>query len=187
MGILDDLKHKAEELGDKAKEGLDAAKDKAGDLLDDAKERFGQDDETSPLTESSDIGPDSSSTDAVQPGYVTAEDDVTEESDESSLAAESEDDLDDDPDAIDSAADPVVEAEVFVTEPVASSDVMPPAAAELDPVDLDAAEDREAAGEPAVETDVDPYDHPLTETIGDSLVDRDGLDGPVDPEQGARS
>ena len=89
MGILDDLRHKAEELGDKAKDGLDAARDKAAELVDDVKDRLDHD-ETPPLTESSDIGPDSSSTDAVQPGYVTAEDDVTEETDEDSLGAEAE-------------------------------------------------------------------------------------------------
>ena len=42
MGILDDLKHKAEELGEKAKEGLDVARDKAGDLVGDVRERLGE-------------------------------------------------------------------------------------------------------------------------------------------------
>ena len=183
MGILDDLKHNLEKLGDKAKEGLDDVRDKAGDLVDDAKERFGHESTTPLLTESSDVGPDSSSTDAVQPGYVTAEDDVTEDSDEASLEAEL--DADDDPDAAGSTGDPVVEEENLVAEP-SSSDVVPPAAAELDPVDLDAQEmqvDEAEADEPVVETDVDPYDQPLTETIGDEIaggdVDRVALDEAV--------
>ena len=40
MGFLDNLKDKAEEFGDKAKEGFEAAKDKASDLVDDVKDRF---------------------------------------------------------------------------------------------------------------------------------------------------
>jgi hypothetical protein len=43
MGFLDNLKDKAEEFGEKAKEGFEAAKDKAADLVDDVKERFDQD------------------------------------------------------------------------------------------------------------------------------------------------
>ncbi|RYZ24709.1 MAG: hypothetical protein EOP01_11355, partial [Propionibacteriaceae bacterium] len=129
MGILDDLKNNLEKLGEKAREGLDDVRDKAGDLVDDAKERFGNDG-TPPLTESSDVGPDSSSTDAVQPGYVTAEDDATEDSDESSLEAEVDtDDPDaDDPDATGGSDDEVVEEEDLVIEPATPSDVVPPAA-----------------------------------------------------------
>ncbi|MGI3783663.1 MAG: hypothetical protein ACRYG2_23100 [Janthinobacterium lividum] len=198
MGILDDLKSKVEKLGDRAREGFDDAKDKAGDLLgdakdragdlvDDAKERLGQhDDERSPLTESSDVGADSSSTDAVQPGYVTAEDDATEDSDESSLEAEAELDAEDDPDAIENGAIENGAIESGTIESGATeSDVVPPAAAELDPVDLDAQETHAdeavepvgadvsapapAAG-PLVEKDVDPYEQPLTETIGEELA-----------------
>ena len=194
MGILDDLKNNLEKLGDKAKEGLDDVRDKAGDLVDDAKERFGHD-TTPPLTESSDVGPDSSSTDAVQPGYVTAEDDETEDSDESSLEAEV--DADDDPDAAGGPDDVAVEEESLVTEPATPSDVVAPAAAELDPVELDAEETRAdeasvddapvssapVADEPLAESDVDPYDQPLTETIGDEIagtqVDRQALDDAV--------
>lgn len=211
MGILDDLRSKVEKLGDKAREGfgdardkagdlIDDAKDRAGDLVDDAKDRLGQhDDERPPLTESSDVGADSSTTDAVQPGYVTAEDDASEDSDESSLEAEAELDTEDDLD----------ETEVVTT----GSDVVDPAAAELDPVDLDAQETQadetgtdtagtgseaetdpvEAASpaptptptptpveaatptpaapvQPLVEKDVDPYEQPLTETIGEELA-----------------
>ena len=42
MGFLDNLKDKAEEFGDKAKEGFEAAKDKASDLVDDVKDRLRQ-------------------------------------------------------------------------------------------------------------------------------------------------
>ena len=198
MGILDDLKHKAEQLGDRAKEGFDAAKDKAGDLIDDAKDRVGHSDE-SPLSESSDIGPDSASTDAEQPGYITAEDD------DSDLESEETDSDDIDDDDADSDAEDVsiAEEELLVSEPAPASDVVPPAAAELDPVDLDAAEldaetstdeGVEAAAEPdvepAVETDVDPYDQPLTETIGDeiaaSLVDQEAVAEAVDSSSSER-
>ena len=192
MGILDDLKNTVEKLGDKAKEGLDDARDKAGDLLDDArdkagdlvddaKERFsGHDDERSPLSESTDVGPDTSSTDAVQPGYVTAEDDVDDpESGEDSLDDDSAD-SDGAADAEDATPATLAEDDSFVSEPAATSDVVPPAAAELDPVDLDAAEtvaadptdqaDQADQSDQAVETDVDPYDQPLTESIGDELA-----------------
>ena len=221
MGILDDLKHKVEKLGDKAREGFDDARDKAGDLLGDAKERFGGHDEptgSAPLGESADVGPDTSSTDAVQPGYVTAEDDVTgTASDESSLT-DDVDDLDDEADDGDDDADEafgtasiddsvaeiddsVAEEESLVAEPAGSADVAHPAAAELDAEELvedDDAADLAAApepvaaeapdtadtadtevSEPAVETDVDPYEQPLTESIGDeiasALVDQEAV------------
>jgi hypothetical protein len=46
MGFLDDLKGKAEEFGEKAREGFEVAKDKAARLIGDVKERF-DNDETS--------------------------------------------------------------------------------------------------------------------------------------------
>src|ERR687895_2083476 len=46
MGFLDNLKDKAEEFGDKAKEGFEAAKDKASDVIGDVKDRFDGDEET---------------------------------------------------------------------------------------------------------------------------------------------
>ena len=45
MGFLDDLKGKAEEFGEKAKEGFEAAKDKASDLIGDVKDRLDTDDD----------------------------------------------------------------------------------------------------------------------------------------------
>ena len=57
MGFLDDLKDKAEDFGDKAKEGFDAAREKASDLVGDVKDRFDGDDET-PATESAEPGID---------------------------------------------------------------------------------------------------------------------------------
>ena len=46
MGFLDNLKDKAEDFGDKAKEGLGAAREKASELVGDVKDRFDGDDET---------------------------------------------------------------------------------------------------------------------------------------------
>jgi hypothetical protein len=45
MGFLDELKDKAEEFWEKAKEGFDAAKDKASDLIGDVKDRFDKDED----------------------------------------------------------------------------------------------------------------------------------------------
>lgn len=41
MGFLDDIKNKAEELGEKAGDAFEVAKDKAGDLIDTGKEKAG--------------------------------------------------------------------------------------------------------------------------------------------------
>jgi hypothetical protein len=41
MGFLDDIKNKAEDLGEKAGDAFEAAKDKAGDLIDTGKEKAG--------------------------------------------------------------------------------------------------------------------------------------------------
>jgi hypothetical protein len=202
MGILDDLKHKVEKLGDRAREGFDDARDKAGDLLDDAKERLAQhDDERPTLTESNDVGPDTTSTDAVQPGYVAAEDEVTgSDSDESSLTDDEADDADE--------SEPVVDEEAFAAEPAAATESTPTEtvapAAELDAEELvddggtavdgdtsngpaDTATDSAGGAdevEPIVEKDVDPYDEPLTETIGDeiaaALVDSEAVAEAVD-------
>jgi len=57
MGFLDNLKDKAEDFGDKAKEGFDTARDKASDLVGDVKDRFDGDDET-PAAESAEPGID---------------------------------------------------------------------------------------------------------------------------------
>lgn len=202
MGILDDLKHQVERLGDKAKEGFDDAKDKAGDLLDDARERFGQHDEQAPLGESSDVGPDSTSTDAVQPGYVAGEDADESEADELADAGGAGEDADtrgapaalsdpDDPSDLDDPSDgDAVAEEALVTEP-ATTESAPVAAAELDAeelvedddaadlaaapadglaADVDTSSGSDAEPEPVVETDVDPYDEPLSETIGDEIA-----------------
>ena len=44
MGFLDDLKDKAEEFGESAKEAFEAAKDKASELVEDVKDKFDGDD-----------------------------------------------------------------------------------------------------------------------------------------------
>ena len=46
MGFLDELKDKAEEFGDKAKEGFGSAKDKTEEVIENVKDRFDGDDET---------------------------------------------------------------------------------------------------------------------------------------------
>jgi hypothetical protein len=57
MGFLDNLKDKAEDFGDKAKEGLEAAREKGSDLVGDVKDRFDGDDEN-PAAESAEPGID---------------------------------------------------------------------------------------------------------------------------------
>jgi hypothetical protein len=44
MGFLDELKDKAEEFGESAKEAFEAAKDKASELVEDVKDKFDGDD-----------------------------------------------------------------------------------------------------------------------------------------------
>ena len=44
MGFLDNLKDKAEEFGEKAKDGFDAARDKAAGFVDDVKDKMDGDD-----------------------------------------------------------------------------------------------------------------------------------------------
>jgi hypothetical protein len=82
MGFLDDLKGKAEEFGEKTKEGIGAAKEKAADLLGDVKDRFDNDDQSSAGTVEAAAGPQSPDTvgkasygldDAVAESAVAAE------------------------------------------------------------------------------------------------------------------
>ena len=47
MGFLDELKDKAEEFGEKAKEGFGAAKDKTEEVIENVKDRFDGDDTAS--------------------------------------------------------------------------------------------------------------------------------------------
>lgn len=214
MGILDDLKHKAGEL-------IGDARDKAEDLVGDVRERLGQHEgEQAPTGESEDVGPDSSSTDAVQPGYVTGEDEESGAGDaDSSLT----DDADAEVDDAEGAEDAVVEQEAFTTsvpdgatttetdqpdltgadpsDPDPSdtglgetglSDTVdaagaegvdrgPDAAGGADDVasvvdDPDDEQDGEQDGDAGLEplaTDVDPYDQPLSESIGDELSEAD--------------
>ena len=46
MGFLDNLKDKAGDVGDKAKEGLGTAREKAADLVEDVKDRLDGDEDT---------------------------------------------------------------------------------------------------------------------------------------------
>jgi hypothetical protein len=51
MGFLDELKDKAEEFGDKAKQGFGTAKDKTEEVIENVKDRFEGDDETPTLAD----------------------------------------------------------------------------------------------------------------------------------------
>jgi uncharacterized protein YjbJ (UPF0337 family) len=53
MGFLDELKDKAEEFGDKAKEGFGAAKDENEEVIENVKDRFEGDDDTPTLSDES--------------------------------------------------------------------------------------------------------------------------------------
>jgi hypothetical protein len=52
VGFLDELKDKAEVIGEKAKDGFVAAKEKASELIEDVKDRIGGDDDEDTLSES---------------------------------------------------------------------------------------------------------------------------------------
>lgn len=179
MGIFDELKHKAEELGDKAGDLLGDAREKAGDLVDDVRERLGDHGgDHAPTSESEDVGPDSSATDAVDPGYVTGEDAADEEiaaGDDGDTELDTELDgevdgaLDSDLGSSESDADPdglVLDApattEAF--EPETGADTQADVSVEEEPL------------EPVV-TEIDPSDQPLSESIGAEIgdVDREAL------------
>ena len=53
MGFLDELKDKAEEFGDKAKEGFGTAKDKTEEVIENVKDQFEGDDDTPTLADES--------------------------------------------------------------------------------------------------------------------------------------
>lgn len=59
MGFLDDLKDKAGDFGDKAKEGLGSVREKASELVGDVKDRFDGVDET-PAADTAEPGIDDS-------------------------------------------------------------------------------------------------------------------------------
>jgi hypothetical protein len=58
MGFLDNLKDKAEQFGERAKEGFEAAKDKASDLVDDVEERRDDESGTEPVEPAADRSPE---------------------------------------------------------------------------------------------------------------------------------
>jgi hypothetical protein len=53
MGFMDELKDKAEDFGDKAKEGFGATKDKTEEVIENVKDRFDGDDDTPTLPDES--------------------------------------------------------------------------------------------------------------------------------------
>ena len=70
MGFLDDLKDKAEDFGESAKEAFEAAKDKAAELVEDVKDKFDGDD--SPAEQDADTA------DAAPETYDVADDSLGE-------------------------------------------------------------------------------------------------------------
>jgi hypothetical protein len=53
MGFLDELKDKAEQFGDKAREGFGGPKDKTEEVIENVKDRFDGDDDTPTLADES--------------------------------------------------------------------------------------------------------------------------------------
>lgn len=93
MGLLDNLKGKAEELGEKAKGGFDLAKDKASELVDDVKGRLDTDEPTNAekVAEAADPSP-ASVQESVERVRIAAEDDEPE-SDPADLAQDRYDEV----------------------------------------------------------------------------------------------
>ena len=117
MGFLDNLKEKAEEFGEKAKEGFGAATDKASDLVGDVKDRLDKDDETSvdKVEAAADYSPE-----AVEEASKGIEDAVAESTAAAEVsAADLIGDLPDVP--ADDPLDPRVEAVDPVLEPSTST------------------------------------------------------------------
>ena len=168
MGFLDNLKDKAEEFGEKAKEGFESAEDKAGDLVDDVKERLDRDETSQEKVEAAaDHSPESlKEASQAAPGAV----------DEATAAAEASAQPASDP------LDPTAES-AETTGPtaglgaVADEPVVAP-----DP--LDGTPDRSVVSEP-VEPMVAP-DDPLDGTSDRAAVDEpiEQVVGPDDPLDG---
>jgi hypothetical protein len=167
MGFLDNLKDKAEEFGERAKEGFEAAKDKAGDLVGDVKERIDKDETSQDKVEAAaDYSPES---------VAEASKGIDDAVAESKAAAEASA-----PPAVD-PLDPAVES-AETTEPtaglgaVADEPVVAP-----DP--LDGTPDHAVAGEPAepmVAPD-DPLDGTPDRSLAGEPVDQTvALDDPLD-------
>ena len=140
MGFLDNLKDKAEDFGEKAKEGLEAAKDKASDLIEDVKDRFDNDEDAKTSEDKVDEAVN------YDPGAV----DAASEEGISGAAAGVEPTLEP---ATDSSADPLAPA----PDPMSpASDPMAPTAESMAPTQApddayDVAEDFEPTPEPAAE------------------------------------
>jgi hypothetical protein len=72
MGFLDELKAKAEEFGDKAKEGFGSAKDKPEEVIENVKDRFDGDDET-PTGSDESVGYSSEGAEGIKEAAATAD------------------------------------------------------------------------------------------------------------------
>jgi hypothetical protein len=72
MGFLDELKDKAEEFGDKAKEGFGSAKDNTEEVIENVKDRFDGDDET--MGSEGSVGYSSEGAEGIKGAVAAAED-----------------------------------------------------------------------------------------------------------------
>jgi hypothetical protein len=77
MGFLDELKDKAEDFGDKAKEGFGAAKDKAEYVIENVKDRFDDDDTAGGRAGPESVG-ETAPVGATEPAAAAAEEAATE-------------------------------------------------------------------------------------------------------------
>jgi uncharacterized protein YjbJ (UPF0337 family) len=91
MGLLDDLKAQAGDLGEKAKQGLGTAKDKASDLIDDVKDKFDGDDEVAPTAKVEEAVNYSPGTDDASAGINEAVENATLAAEESAPPADAVD------------------------------------------------------------------------------------------------
>ena len=72
MGFLDEMKDKAEEFGEKAKEGFGAGKDKTEEVIENVKDRF-DGDEASATTQGSAESIEERAVGATEPGAASVE------------------------------------------------------------------------------------------------------------------
>jgi hypothetical protein len=105
MGFLDELKDKAEEFGDKAKEGFGSAKDKTEEVVENVKDRFDGGDETMGSEES--VGYSSEGAEGIKEAVAATADSARSSFEDATAAAQ---------DSADSIGEPPV-----TTESAASS------------------------------------------------------------------
>ena len=137
MGFLDNLKDKAEEFGEKAKEGFEAAKDKASDLVGDVKDRLDNDGESgtdpaAPAADREEVGNPSYGLDDAVAESTAAGDPVAD-----GTAVPATDPLESAPEAVDPVLEPVEPVAVTEDPLEPAPEVQPaqPAAVTEDPLE----------------------------------------------------